>query len=58
MQALSYLQQVQEMLREDGNNFVANKEERARVESLVGQVSRQSRTQGSFLRYPAKALGG
>ena len=38
MQALSYLHDVQDMLQEEGQNFVANSEEKARVESLIGQV--------------------
>lgn len=38
MQALSYLHQVQAMLQEQGDEFVANREEKARVESLIGQV--------------------
>ena len=37
MQALSYLHQVQHMLQEE-QSFTANKEEKARVESLIGQV--------------------
>lgn len=38
MQALSYLHDVHRMLEEEGDTFVANIEEKARVESLIGQV--------------------
>ena len=41
MQALSYLHDVQDMLREENQHFVANNEEKARVESLIGQVEIQ-----------------
>ncbi|XP_028409625.1 adenylate cyclase type 10-like [Dendronephthya gigantea] len=38
MQALSYLHDVQDMLQKEGQDFVANREEKARVESLIGQA--------------------
>ena len=40
MQALSYLHDAQSMLQKEGQDFVGNKEEKARVESLIGQVAR------------------
>ena len=53
MQALSYLHDVQDMLQEEGQNFVANSEEKARVESLIGQVHKAAvGAPKSFLNQP------
>ena len=59
MQALSYLYEVKKLLQDHhDNDEIVSKEERARVDSLIGQVSQSSplhRRSGN-LRYSSRAM--